>query len=107
MPVDVNVIVGCSSMSKKSFVRRWPSRPSSPVSIDAICTVAVSVDSSGFSAVTMSALKSPKRPRTFDTIMWRTVKPTELWAVSNVQVPAGMVVVVVLSLMGCMLAGRS
>ena len=42
----------------------------------------------------MSALKSPKRPRTFDTIMWRTVKPTELWAVSSVQVPAGMVVVV-------------
>ena len=93
MPVDVNVIVGCSSMSKKSLVRRWPSRPSSPVSIDAICTVAVTVDASGSSAVTMSAVKSPKRPRTLDTIMWRTVKPTVLWAASRVQVPAGMVVV--------------
>ena len=41
MPVDVNVIVGNCSMSKKSFVRRWPSRPSSPVSIEAIWTVAV------------------------------------------------------------------
>ena len=47
----------------------------------------------------MSAVKSLNRPRTLETIMWRTVKPTLLWAVSTVQVPAGRVVVVD-SLMG-------
>ena len=53
----------------------------------------------------MSALKSLKRPRTFDTIMCRTVNPTLLWAVSSVHVPAGRVVVV-LSLMAPDTTGR-
>ena len=45
-------------------------------------------DSSGFSAISTVPAKSEKRPRTLDTIMWRTAKPTWLWLASTAYVPA-------------------
>ena len=50
--------------------------------------------------VTMSAVKSVNRPRTLDTIMWRTLKPTVLWEASSSQMPAGIVEVVVVGMGG-------
>jgi hypothetical protein len=64
------------------------SRPSSFVSIDATSTVASTVASSGFSGAVSVADFTPKVPRTFEIIMWRTLNWTSLCEGSSVQVPA-------------------
>ncbi|KLU09817.1 hypothetical protein ABL57_10200 [Kocuria sp. SM24M-10] len=85
--VERKVIVGCCSTSKKSALRTWPSRSAFFVSMEAICTVAVSVESSTGSATRSWASTSPKVPRTFEMPAWRTVKATSEWAGSKVQEP--------------------
>ena len=89
MLVDVNVIVGWVWMSKKSDVRRCSSRPASPVSTDAMSTVASRVEAVGSSAITMVPPNVANLPRTLETIMWRTLKFTVVWDVSMFQTPAG------------------
>ncbi len=80
-------IVGWVSVSKNSAERRCWSRPSSLVSTDETSTDASTVASRGFSGATIVALFTPKVPRTFEIIMWRTEKVTSLWAGSRTQVP--------------------
>ena len=75
-------------MSKKSGERRWSSRCSLPVSIEARSISAVTDESSGFSAVTSSPANLVNLPRTLLTIMCRTENPTSECRVSMVQVPA-------------------
>ena len=50
--------------------------------------VALTLESTGDSPVTISPLNSLNLPRTLLTIMWRTEKPTSEWTGSMVQVPA-------------------
>ena len=63
------------------------SRPSSLVSIELTSTVASTFASSGFSGAIRVAFLIPKEPRTFEIIMWRTLKVTSLWLGSRTQVP--------------------
>ena len=81
-------MVGNSSARKKSPVRRCASRSAFLVLIEATCAFAVTVDSSGFSAVTKLASKFSNTPFTLLIIRWRMLKPTSLWVGSMVQVPA-------------------
>ena len=80
-------MVGNFSVSKKSAERRCWSRPSSFVSTEVTSTDASTLASSGFSGATSVALFTPKVPRTFEIIMWRTLKVTSLWDGSRTQVP--------------------
>src|SRR6478735_6429224 len=100
MPVLTKVMVGepPPSRSKKSALRRWASRPASPVSTDARFTVATTCDCSGFSATSSEPEKSVKRPRTLVIMRWRATNPTVEWAGSTVQVPGARVE---RSVMGC------
>jgi len=86
--------LGWLSASKKSGERRWASRCSSPVLIEATSTVpeAVAPDSE------MSSLPSnvPKLPRTVAMPMCLTWNSTRECAGSTVQVPVGTAVTVVL-----------
>ena len=88
VPVERNSIVGWFSASKKSAERRWLSRPSSLVSTDVTSTLASTVASRGFSGATIVARFTPKVPRTFEIIMWRTLNVTSLCDGSSTQVPA-------------------
>jgi hypothetical protein len=76
-----------ASASKKSVERRWPSRCSLFVVIDALLIRTFTRDSAGSSVVTISPENSVKLPRTL-LIRWRTLKPTAEWLGSMVQVPA-------------------
>src|SRR6266542_3221817 len=67
MPVERKVMVGWLATSKKFSERRSLSRISLPVSTDARSMVAVADDSSGISAVTISASNLLKCPRTLLT----------------------------------------
>lgn len=80
-------MVGKFSVSKKSPERRCASRPSSLVSIEVTSTVASTLASRGFSGATSVALLTPNVPRTFEIIMWRTLKVTSLCEGSRTQVP--------------------
>src|SRR5580704_4406478 len=81
-------MVGKVSTSKKSADLMCASRCSWPVSIEDRSISAVTVESSGFSPVTISPEKVRNRPRTLLTIMWRAAKPTSEWTGSMDQVPA-------------------
>ena len=74
--MEVNVIVGWFSTSKKSALRMCASRCSCPVLIEVRSTVAVTDDLSGSSAVTIVPSNLSKRPRTLLTIMCRTTNET-------------------------------
>ncbi len=50
-------------------------------------TVASTLASRGFSGATSVALLTPNVPRTFEIIMWRTLKVTSLCEGSRTQVP--------------------
>ena len=52
-----------------------------------VVTGAVVLASSGFAGAISVALFMPKVPRTFEIIMWRTLKVTSLCAGSSTQVP--------------------
>ena len=80
--------MGYLSASKKSAVRRCPSRCPLPVSIDEASTVVVTLESVSSGAVTITPPKVAKRPRTLLTIMWRTVKETSECTGSMSHVPA-------------------
>jgi len=58
------------------------------VSMDAVWMAAVTVESSGFSAVTIVAAKSLKCPRTLLTMKCRAVIDTSEWVRSAFHVPA-------------------
>src|SRR6266498_6168683 len=80
------------------------SRVGFPVSIESRSIVAVTRESSGLGAVTISPSKRLKCPRTLLTIMWRTVNEAFEWTGSIVQVPAmypGISTVVVMSSPPC------
>lgn len=103
--MDRNVIVGWVSTSKKSLLRRCPSRWSLPVLIDERSICASACDSNGLALVVMLAVYFSKCPRTLDTIRCRTTKPISVWAGSRLQVPLtypGMFgsVVVIVALLG-------
>lgn len=86
--VERNVMWGNFSASKKSPLTRWPSRSAMPVSMLAIFT---SMEAEEFAGSVPSTTRvpscSPKEPRTFVTIAWRTVKPMLLCEGSMVYVP--------------------
>ena len=86
---DLNVIVGNFSTSKKSALRRWSSRFGSRVFTEATSIVAEIFAEPGSAGLpSMLAVNLSKVPFTFDTIMWRTAKPTVEWELSTVQVSA-------------------
>ncbi|MNL85330.1 hypothetical protein D3C87_2136050 [compost metagenome] len=58
------------------------------MSTEVTSTDASTLASSGFSWATSVALFTPNVPRTFEIIMWRTLKVTSLCAGSSTQVPA-------------------
>jgi hypothetical protein len=70
------VMVGCSSLPKKSFDRRWASRLGSRVSTVEVSISTSSVESSGRSAMWATPLTSEKRPRTLD-IRWRATNSND------------------------------
>ena len=76
------------STSKKSADLTCPSRWSLPVLIEVASMVAVTVESSKRSPVTISPVNSSKRPLILLTIMCRTLKATSECAESMSQVPA-------------------
>jgi hypothetical protein len=86
--VETKSMVGWFSASKKSFVRRCWSRFGSLVSIEAMVAWAFTELCSGVAPVTISASKSLNVPLTLLIMMWRMLKPIELWVLSMVQVPA-------------------
>jgi hypothetical protein len=77
--VDVKVIVGKCSASKKSAERRCSSRFTSPLSRDWTLTVASTEDWFGSSAMTTVPPLTPNRPRTLLIIRCRPVKVTPEW----------------------------
>ena len=62
-------MIWLASVSKKSAERMWLSRSGLPVSIELRSISAVTVDSGGLAAVTISPLKLVNLPRTLLTIM--------------------------------------
>jgi hypothetical protein len=97
--VETKSMVGWFSASKKSLVRRCWSRFGSLVSIETMVAWAFTELCSGVAPVTISASKSLNVPLTLLIMMWRMLKPTELWVLSMVQVPAMYPGTVVVSLM--------
>src|SRR5882757_3494056 len=87
-PVLTNSIVGCACASKKSALRRWLSRASTPVETLSTTMLASTRDWTGSSATVILPLTSWKAPRTLLTIKWRATKPTRVWAGSRENVPA-------------------
>jgi ABC-type Fe3+-hydroxamate transport system substrate-binding protein len=85
--VERKVIFGYFSTWKKSDVRRWPSRRSSPVVTVFTSSSICAEDCSGCSAISTLAVNFVKRPRAL-AIMWRATNSNDEWAGSTVQVPA-------------------
>jgi hypothetical protein len=88
LAVETKSMVGYFSASKKSPVRRWPSRLGSLVLIDSTLACAVTLESRGFSPVTRVPSKRSNVPRTFEIIRWRMLKLTSECVGSMTQVPA-------------------
>ena len=88
-------MVGNCSTSKNSSERRWPSRPSFLVLMEATSTVTSTEDWANCSAMTSWPSTAWKVPRTLEMPAWRTTKSTSEWAASRFQVP------VVMACMGC------
>ena len=85
MPVELKVMSGYLSCSKKSPESRWPLRCSLRVSTLATFTVAVALLFSGFApSMWISPSNSLKPPRTLVTMACRAMNPTELCATSKV-----------------------
>ncbi len=78
MPVLRYSIVGNFSTSRKSPLRRWPSRSSWLVLMLAVPMVAVTPDCSGSSPMVMVAVASVNSPRTLVTIMCRATNADAL-----------------------------
>jgi hypothetical protein len=97
MAVDWKVISPLVSASKKSAERRWSSRASSLVEIEAVLTrpkARLVERSSAISNVPSNSLNSP---RTVAMPRCLTAKPTLEWAGSTVQVPVGAMVAVLMA----------
>jgi hypothetical protein len=78
--VERKVMVGYVSASKKSALRRWPSRSGLPVSRLATSSSTSTWDRSGWSSMVMVPDTSGKRPRTLVIMRWRPMNSTEVWA---------------------------
>jgi len=75
-------------VSRKSALFTWLSRSVCPVLREVRSILAVTLDSSGSGAVTITPSNASKRPRTLLTIMCRTTNATSEWTGSIVHVPA-------------------
>ena len=74
------VICGNVSMSKKSLLRRWPSRSALRVSMLAASMVSSRWLAAGFSASKYPVpVNSLNEPRTLVTMAWRATNPIRLW----------------------------
>src|SRR5579863_291019 len=96
--VDLNVIWGYFSASKKSALFRCPSRCASPVLIVEMSIEASTVDKVESARCSVRVPTRPEKdPFTLEIIMWRTLNSAEEWAGSSFQVvtEAGEKVVVV------------
>jgi hypothetical protein len=83
--VERKVIVGNSSVLKKSALFRCPSRSADPVSMLSILTSMVAVERDGSVPSRCSEpVKSRNLPLTLVTIAWRATKPIVVWDVSIV-----------------------
>src|SRR5690625_6434142 len=83
----MKVRLGWLSASKKSALRRWLSRSSLLVVIEAVCRFASKRRSSAFSSTVSDPESSTNWPRTREMPAWRMVKPAEVWLASRGQVP--------------------
>ena len=82
--VLLNVIVGCFATSKKSAERKCSSRLGSRVSMLAAWIVKLTEEAAGLAWSTCDRpLEGPEAPPSI-VKMWRTWKPTVVWALSNV-----------------------
>jgi len=77
-------MTGLVSTSKKSAERRWLSRASTPVSIDAVRMVTEAVEAARSSATVIVPSNSRKVPRTLAIPAWRVMKPISVWVGSRV-----------------------
>ncbi|CAM5678140.1 hypothetical protein SGRIM128S_07407 [Streptomyces griseomycini] len=86
--MERNVIVGNSSVLKKSALFRWPSRSALPVSMLSITTSTVAVELDGSVPSRRSVpVKSWKLPLTLVTMACRATKPIVVCAGSIVYSP--------------------
>ncbi len=86
--VETNVMVGCSSIARKSLLRRCSSRWALRVSMLLAWIVTVAVERDGsLPSRTAVPSNSLKAPRTLVTIAWRATKPMRLWPGSRVYGP--------------------
>src|SRR5258708_23981438 len=81
-----NLSSGNFSTSKKSGERKWVSRSATPVSmLDASMLTSTDERETSASSSLIEPEYLPKRPRTFETTMWRTEKLMPVCAVSMFQ----------------------
>ena len=83
--VEVNVMSGYCSLSKKSPERRWSSRCCWPVSMLLATMLISTLELAGLAVSTCAVpVNSLKEPRTVATIAWRALKPSRVCAGSMV-----------------------